>query len=180
MSDPREQLDRLISRYLDDEASAEDRRQLNRLARSDADVDALLDSEIELDREFGYAMRRTMGKSLARRRSMRRFAEPTRLAVLAVAAAIAAGAWIAPELKSTPPRGEKPVAARVMDFSQAPRDVADAFVDLPPRYIRPDVRLDVRPDHREWLVLPARDGAEFLVIQVDRVRTRVVRLGRDF
>ncbi len=179
MADSQEQLERLISRYLDDEGSAADRRELNRMARRDADVAGLLDDEIELDREFNYAMRRAMGKSLARRRSIPLWSGPARVATLAVAAAIAAVAWIAPEARA-PRSHETQISAGAIDFASGSRNVVDALVELPPRHIRTDVRLDVQPDQREWLMLPASDGAEFLVIQVDRVNTRVVRLSRDF
>ena len=56
------ELERLISRFLDDECSADERRVLHRTLRDDPAAAALYEEYTALDREIGHAMRSALGR----------------------------------------------------------------------------------------------------------------------
>ncbi|RMF78828.1 MAG: hypothetical protein D6744_09695, partial [Planctomycetota bacterium] len=93
MSDADDHLERLISRFLDDEADSRQRREMKTLMRRDPQAAALFDELAAIDREASLAMRRALGRasSTPRRRSAR--ARIVRVAGLAAAACLAAMFW---------------------------------------------------------------------------------------
>lgn len=170
-------LDRLISRFLDGEISPEQRRALNRRTRNDPAAAAELESAAALDREVGAAMRRAMGRPAAVRRAAPHWSSGLfRAGVLAAAACVGAFAWFGPA--GHPASGpQQPAMAGSWFVTPSEQQVDVVEPDATP-YARPNVRL--RDTNREVIVLPSRHAGQLLLIEVDRVRTRPVRIHKDY
>lgn len=175
MSKESPDLERLISRYLDDEASAQDRRALQTMERSDPAVRALVDEYADLDRELGRAMRRAMGRTilLPRRKLWPRLGE---LAAVAAAACIAVTVWISAPRATTPTGREHTAQAGSSWFAPAP---AEQDVLSQPDRTGDRPRLRVRDTDRDWIIIPGKQPGEFMVIEVNRVRTRAIAIQGD-
>ena len=70
MSDPTHGLERLISRYLDDECTRLERRELNAKLRRDPQAAALFEEHAALDREVKHALRAALRHTPERRRPL--------------------------------------------------------------------------------------------------------------
>ncbi len=173
MTDPREQLERLISRCLDGEASAEERRDLQRALRRNPSADALFEEYAALDREAGHAIRAAVAAPgigpVLRRPSI------WREAGLALAACVAMLVWLQPL--------ERPSAGGAADASRAswfapPPTTTDSWTDDARSVER--LGVPMADTDREWIVVPGERPGEYLVIEVNRTRTRLLQLRRDF
>jgi len=171
------ELERLISRYLDDEATRAERRELRRLERSDPTAAALVDEYATLDREIGRALRTALGRSYplpARHAPWWRIGE---LVAVAAAACLMAMVWMNTSRVTSPPGGNGRVQAASSWFAP-PAAQADRFEPLPDSYERPRQRL--RDTDLDWILIPGDRPGEFMVIEVNRARTRAIAIQDDF
>lgn len=166
-----EQLERLISRFLDGEAGADERRALNSRVDADPSVRALLDEYAAIDREAGYAMRRALGRRMGVRH-VPRWVEALRPVLVAAAACLAVLVWISPQ---RPPARE---AAPARGSLFAPPDWGDRISPASPLAEIPHAGR--RDRQQDWIVIPSDRPGEYLLIQVERTRTRAVPIHRDY
>lgn len=172
MNDAQSQLERLISRFLDDEATRAERRELKAALRNDPCAEALFEETAALDREAGYALRRATGRTIVMSRRTPMWLRV--LVPLAAAACLGLLAWLGPKSGTHTGNGEM----RQAGWFAPPRFGRDTLDARPQVYERPHVRL--RDTKRNWIVIPGERPGEFMVIEVDRVQTRVLRIQRDF
>ncbi|MGE0479871.1 MAG: hypothetical protein AB7Q17_05300 [Phycisphaerae bacterium] len=175
MSEASEQLERLISRFLDDEASADERRALRGATRRDAAAAALLDETQTLDREIGRALRHALGRGLAIRPLVHRWSTAARLGLVAAAACLSLLIWRPPAPPTATDR-EQPRGASSWGVSGA--KWGDVFSTAPSAQARPQDR--ARDGHRDWIVIPGTRPGEYWVIERNDVQTRVRLRQRDF
>lgn len=183
MTEPRNDFERLVSRYLDEECSPEERRQLESLLHRDRDAEAFFEETAALDREIGRLMRQSLGRSVVVRRPAARWRRAMRYSALAVAAC--AGLLLSPQGWWSifgPPAADEPgesgrQPARASWFAPPP-----AGGDIYGPDARPFERAQVRVDKsdREWIVVPSERPGEFLVVEVKRVKTRTIPVQEDF
>jgi hypothetical protein len=164
MNDEVSDLERLISRYLDDEATRAERRRL-RAQCADPQVEALLDEHETIDREAGRAMRAAMGRTVFLPTVRNKWTPVWQVAGLAAAACIAALMWMYPHRPDV--RNHRPDQRQTADVLQS-----KWFIDG----VQPQ-QMPVR--QRNWIIVPGSRPGEYMVIEVDRVRPRV-RPARDF
>lgn len=178
MTRPDDNLERLVSRYLDDECTESERHELDRILSENPRAEALFEESAALDREFNYAMRGALGKPLLRRRRIALRRRLARAIPMAVAAAI--GFFLLSRPAATPGQGtdggQRPAVAASW-FGPAP-EVGDSAAEDTSQYNRPQVRLDQAD--RNWVVVPGAQPGEYLVIEVTQVRTRTIRIQGDF
>ena len=179
MNDLPDNIERLISRYLDDEADAGERRQLTTLVRRDPQAAALFDEQAALDREISIALRKALRRPLARPRRLRVWPRVFRTVGVAAAACLAAVFWTQPQGAPPAPDGTAHGSFGVGRswFAPPPASV-DTLVDTPDVFERPGVHL--RAADRNWIVVPGDAPGEFLIVEVKRVRTRTVHVQQDF
>lgn len=183
MTEPRNDLERLVSRYLDEECSREERKQLEALLQRDRDAEAFFEETAALDREIGRLMRQSLGRSVVVRRPAARWRRTMRFAGLAVAAC--AGLLLSPQgwwsifgsgAADDHAAGDHP-PARASWFVPPPAG-GDIYGADPRPFERAQVRVD-RAD-REWIVVPSDRPGEFLVVEVKRMKTRTIPVQEDF
>lgn len=174
-----DQLERLIWRYLDDEATPRQRRALRRALRDDPRAEMLFDDCAALDREARVAMRRALGRPLAPVRPRAAWLRAARLSGLAAAACLVSLLWL-PDLDRR--SGEASSHARAFpsggSWFAPPVAITDSFRDDVSAYERP--RIGLADSQREWIVLPGKSPHEFIVIEVNRVRTKYVQVHEDY
>ncbi len=178
MNERQDQLERLISRFLDDEARADERRALRETLRQDAHAHALFEEHSALDREIGTAMRRAMRRGV--RGSARRawWLSVARNLALATAACIGAAVWMRPAAPQTPAERQRAGRTEAASWFAPPVEAGDQLRDSTARYERPAVGV-VAPSEN-WIVVPGERPGEFLVVEVQRVRTRTLPIQQDF
>ncbi|MBI5863752.1 MAG: hypothetical protein HZB38_04445 [Planctomycetes bacterium] len=175
MNEPTNNLERLVSRYLDDECSVEERRQLRQLLRKDAEAEAFFEETAALDREIGRAMRHALGRPVVLRRQSPRWIQIGRAIALGAAACLA-WVFLNPGGSATSQRPEQGRPMRASWFAPPPAP-ADTMSDTR-GYDRPQVRLD--NTESRWIVVPGERPGEFLVVEVKRVKTRTIPVQGDF
>ncbi|MBU0640109.1 MAG: hypothetical protein KKB50_14685 [Planctomycetes bacterium] len=176
MSEQSEHLEHLISRFLDGECTSAERRELNAAMRSDPTAQAAFEEYAALDREVAHAMRRALGYTLRVPAGRGIWAQIGRAVALAAAACLAVMVWLgSPNSVSR----EDPRQARqgASWFAPATRTNAVPRAEKP-AYDRPAVRM--RHTQRDWIVIPGERPGEYLLIEVDRVHTRMKGIQRDF
>lgn len=173
MTIEREDIERLISRVLDGEASSEEAAQLAALRKADANVRALYDETARLDALVGASLREALDPSASQVIRFPRHRERiARYVVGTIAAAIAALAWLQPFRAPTP--SGTPVVQAGMNTSQV---LGDVIEPLPSSYETPELR--IRGTEREWILIPADQPGLYWVIEADRQRTQIVPLKSD-
>ncbi len=173
------ELERLISRYLDDEATPQERRELNVRMRSDPAVEALVDDYASLDRELGNALRGALGRTRVLPVGRSLWARAGSLVGLAAAACLALMVWMRPVQPAGRPADRQPVHAGVPTSWFAPAVPQDQTVQRVNRsFERPQRRQ--RQTEREWILVPGERPGEYLIIEVKRVRTRAVAIQVGF
>lgn len=174
MQDRQFQIERLISRILDDEATGAERREFDAAARRDPQVGALFDAARALDREMGIALRSAMGRTVPLRKAQR-WRVTMRFIGVAAAACLALFAWHEP---AAPMReGQQPQHAG--SWFSAPSAAAEDRFDPRSRLFDTPIEQRRKIDS-EWIVIPGDSPGEFLVISVDRVKTRASSKQRGF
>ncbi len=173
MSEPTE-LERLITRALDRQASPADHRALHQQARRDPSVARLLVEYTHMDRALRSAMR-----SAVPRRSAPRVIPLwhwlTQMVTVAAAAGLALLLWVRPPGAANLPGRD----ARASMFADLPVPAQDQFdPDTARRYERPGVRLDDADGN--WIVIPGQRPNEYLIVEVKRIKSRTVYIQKDF
>ncbi len=179
MNMPLQELERLISRSLDREATVDEQRRL-RAALAEPAARALYDEYAAIDAEAGRALRAVLGGGplrLVRPRAClgwRRWAGS-----LAIAAGLTGMFWLTPMDGPADGRGGASKAQTSgLPWFVPPRPPADRVEPPKPVADRPTIQLS--NTQREWLVVPGKRPGEFLVIEVDRTNTEQIPLHRDF
>jgi hypothetical protein len=163
-------LEHLISRFLDDEATLADRRLLRAQMRRDPAADALVEEYVTLDREVGRTLRQALGRSWASPVRRGPWAWIGRFVGTAAAACLVVAFWTSSHHQPTRPgRGQPDQAASASWFAPiGPGGPVSASQDGSPR---PSVR-PATPAQREWILIPGERPGEYMVIEVRRPRTR--------
>ncbi len=186
---PSERLDHLFSRYLDGECSAAEAQLLEALIDEHPEVREAFEDFRSLDAAVGDALRSVMGRpAVDRTAAGNQKLHPAdvrhllrhrvgRLVALAAAACLPLAAWLYPPHRQPGPGGHTPVQAGTSWFSAA-TPAADTIEKVPRSYERPEV--GVRDVEREYLVIPGDEPGTYMVIEVNRVRTKAVRVHQDF
>lgn len=179
---PEDRLEHLISRELDGEITPEERAALAQWFQREPATRATYESYRDLDRELGAALRGAMRAHQPaifslRRRS--RFGHDywSRAALVAVAAAIAAFAWLTPNRANHGGKlhpNPNMQTARLLPTAQ----VVDQVMPVTPEYERPELR--VRGTQRDYILIPGREPGTVIILEVDRVRTRAIGMQKDF
>lgn len=171
MSEPAHDLERLISRHLDDECTSRERRELNARLRRDSQAAALFEEHRALDREIKHALRSALSRSPLHHPAQPMWERTARVFVVAAAACLAAMFWFAPDRDTSSPRDRTPAQAR--SWFTPPSTWGDVFTDEP-------THTPLRGSDANWIVVPTDTPREFLVIEVNRARARVVVNHQDF
>ncbi|TWT43999.1 hypothetical protein RAS1_04030 [Phycisphaerae bacterium RAS1] len=172
-----EQLEILISRVLDGECSADERSRLERTLRADAVAQALYDDYRRIDEQAGAVLRAALGRAPRSQALRWRTLRLGQFAGMAAAACLAMLIWLSPPQRSAtslsttvpPPEDSSWFAGR----GPAADELAPAGV-----YDRPAVR--VKNTQRDYIMIPGARPGEYLLISVDRVRTRMAAIHQDF
>jgi len=173
-----EELELLVSRYLDDECTDAERARLDRLLRTDPAVEAFFEESLAFDRETNYALRGALGKPLLRRRRMPLRGRTLRAIPVAVAAGIGLFLLARPPAQHIgDPRDPHAPRAAASWFAPA-GELGDSLAGDPSQFNRPQVRLDQAD--RNWVVIPGAKPGEFFVVEVTQVRSRTIRIQDDF
>ena len=178
---PEPELERLISRLLDEEATASERRELRSRERSDPNIAALVDEYVTLDREVGRALRKAMGRSVVLPMRGSAWGRLGQVAAFAAAACLAVAVWLNPPGATTPRSNKEPTRAMTSWFAPTadrPAELPDAAEEVQLSHELPQVRL--RDTDSDWIIIPGRRPGEFMVIEVNRVRTRAITIQGDF
>lgn len=186
MNDSTREIERLISRFLDDEASGAERRELRAALRRDPAAEALFEETSALDRELGRAMRRALRRPVVLHPVRRSWSSLGRAGAVAAAACLAVVVWWqAPQrtISGGPNSGQTQLAgsswfAAPAAPQPAPGDAGDSLAVLPAGAGVPHER--VRSAQRDWILIPSDRPGEVLVIEVQRTQTRLKAAGRDF
>jgi anti-sigma factor RsiW len=177
MSEPQhDDLERLISRCLDEECTPQEHRTLNARLRRDPSAAALFEEHSALDREVGHALRRALRHTSVRPRALPLWERAARICVVAAAACLAMLFWLRPGGETSVQQAG--VVPGAPSWFASPPTVRDALIESPERFDRPQIRVG-QPDIN-WIVVPSDKPGEFLVIEVNRVLTRTVHIHQDF
>ena len=178
MSDPTHDLERLISRYLDDECTPQQRRELNARLQRDARAAALFEEHAALDREIKHVLRSALRRAPDRSAALPLWERTARVFVVAAAACLAIMFWFASPREPASPGTEASAQTSVQSWFASPPSAGDTLVERPERFNRP-VNWVGRP-RTEWIVVPSGKPGEYLVIEVDRIPMRSTRDRQDF
>ncbi len=183
MTIDQDNLERLFSRELDGEATAEDRVLLEDLLRSDPRVQQRFDEYCAMDRAIGAALRTAAGQPRPVLRLQPTWRRAGRGLIVAAAACLAAIVWYRPAT-SVPPTANEPRQAGptgsparwVVPTAAMPR--TDVGQPVPRVYEHPELKL--RGTQREWILVPGDEPGTFFVIEVDRIRTHSIPVHKDY
>jgi hypothetical protein len=184
MSPSLEQVERLITRYLDGECSPDERELMDRLMSEDAEVRTLFEEYEVIDREIRLAVRQALSRGGRRAPLRSRWRRAGKALAVAAAACLALLAWLRQGQQPAPAAGNGAHQAGAVHANRAggsplPADLAgDMIRTLPPAYERPELR--VRGTQRDWIVIPGERSGTYLIIEVDRSRTHHIGVHRDF
>lgn len=179
MNRPAQDLEHLISRYLDDECSPDERRALDERLEREPIARALFDEHSSIDREVKHALRSTLGRTETFKRPLPMWERVARGVIIAAAAALALMFWFTPDKPDNAvPTSQNHAAAHGTSWFADWPGAGDTLVEQPTSFDRPQLR--VGQPAKEMIVLPGNAPGEFLVIEVDRVLTRTVHIQRDF
>lgn len=173
-------LERLISRVLDDEAGPQERKTLRRLERQDPEFAALAEEYAWLDREAGAAMRAALGRA-ALPAPGRKDPPAWRYAPLAAAACLALMlGWFGPQRQASPTGGVQTAQAGQSWFlpTTPARSVSETDESSLTRLDRPYQR-HVAVD-RDWIIVPGDEPGEFLVLELNKIHKVAVAIQQDF
>lgn len=176
MIERHENLERLVSRYLDGECSVAERRQLQALIRKDADAEAFFEETAALDREIGQAMRAAVVRPPLSPRGHSRWFRIVRVAALSAAAC---AAWLVFRPNGSLPRTHQSGDARPKMASWfSPPPVAGDSLSENSAVERPEVLLNQA--NRQWIVVPGERPGEFMIVEVKCVKSRAIPMQGDF
>lgn len=175
-------LERLISRVLDHEASAAEHEHLQALCNHDTEARQLYDELCGMDAEVATAMRRALGRPVRLRLRPRR-QRVWQYGIIAAAACIATLAWLQPRPQPTTNLGNQSQHQSGMLPQQnswfvVPQAPADVLEPVPEVFVRPGTV--VRGTQRHWVVIPGEKARTYMIVEMDNVRTQVNVIQRDF
>ncbi len=168
-------IERLISRFLDDEASHAERAELRRKTAQDPAAEALFEDHAALDREIHAALRRSLGRPLQTRRPQPFWQRAGQALALGIAACLAAMIWVRPAdqaQKSAHPAREQVNAASWFGGNPAP-----TVAPTPGDEWSAEAGPRPRPREHRWIVVPSGRSGDVLIIEMEQPRTHD---GRDF
>lgn len=175
-------VERLVSRFLDEEVSDEERRQLEEFMRRNRDAQPAVDEYFELERETRSALRSAFGTSLSARRRAIRWNRAARIGVAAVAASIVLISW---QRSLTPSPADAPGSTAAAKAAQPeaswfapPPQAMDSLAPAPIDGERTQIHID--KSDRNWLVVPGDRPGEFLVIEVKQTKRRTIAVTQDY
>lgn len=178
MSPRSDDLERLFSRSLDGECTSAEADFLRDLLANDRDARAAFREMQDLDVNLRIAMREALGRptggSLGRASRVR----AARAVALAAAAVLAAVVWLHPTDRTVPQAGNPTQASAAGSWFAPISPARDTVEPVPVSYERPALR--VRGTQRNWILVPGEQPGTYLVIEVERVRTHVIGVHRDF
>lgn len=175
-------LERLISRVLDHEASAAEHEHLQALCNHDAEARQLFDDLRGMDAEIARAMRHALGRPVRLR--LRPWRQRLwQYGVVAAAACIATLVWLQPRPQPTTNLGnharqQSGMLPQPSSWFVAPPAPADVLEPVPEVFVRPGTV--VRGTQRHWVVIPGEEARTYMIVEMDNVRTRVNVIQRDF
>lgn len=173
-----DRLEHLFSRYIDGECTADEQQLLRSLIRRVPEVRSRFEDYQQLDQRVGDAVRDVLGRPNRAATLRAYWTRVGRSIAVAVAAGLAALAWLQPPPPAAPSAGDAPRQAGVGSWFAPAVPPGDMIEPLPTAYERPELR--VRGTQRDWIVLPADEPNTYLVIEVNHVRTHVIGVQRDF
>ncbi len=180
MTTTNERLEHLFTRVLDNEATPAEQKLLASLMSEHPEVRTAFEDYRRLDEAVGDALRATRSQPIQIIPLRNRWwTRAGRVAAVAVAACLAAFAWLHPRPPGPGP-GSNPLqqaSAAPSWFATSPLPV-DTAVPVPQTYERPELR--VRGVQRQWIIVPSDEPGVYRIIQVDRVRTHAIPVQRDF
>ncbi|MFN0135035.1 MAG: hypothetical protein ACKVS9_02845 [Phycisphaerae bacterium] len=173
-----ENVERLVSRFLDDEVSDEERRQLEEFLKRNRGAEPAVDEYFEIERETRTALRKTFGASVASRRRAIRWNWASRIVTGSIAACIVMLSVSRPQ-----------PAASVEPGVAAPQS-ASWFSPLPPMtmgdmLVEPDdagdrAHIHIDKSDRNWIIVPGDAPGEFLVVEVKQTKRRTIAVHQDY
>jgi len=152
VSDPSNNLERLVTRYLDQECSPEERKQLHAMLRKDSAAAEFLEETADVDRELNFVLRRAMGRPPVRRLPAPFWSRMGRLVGFGMAAALVGLVWMSSWSRSSEERGASRDGARTNAaswFAPAPA-LTDTLVEDAARFGVPQVRLERPSETGSW------------------------------
>lgn len=175
-------LERLISRVLDHEASAAEHEHLQALCNHDAEARQLYDELCSVDAEVATAMRRALGQPVRLRLRPRR-QRTWQYGIVAAAACIATLAWLQPRPQPTTQLGNHPqhqsgLLPSAASWFATPQRPGDVLEPVPEVFVRPGTV--TRGTQRHWVVIPGEKPRTYMIVEMDNVRTQVNAIERDF
>lgn len=166
--EPIDRLERLISRFLDEEATGAERRELQATLRRDPLAEQLFEETAAFDRELRRVMRASVGRSYSLRGRRGWGGLVGRLAIGAIAAGLALTIW-----PTFPGGGQRhsggPTQAGAVNSDSWFATPGDTVGQAPVRFERPDLETKVE---KSYLLVPGKNPNEVLVIEVQRVKAR--------
>lgn len=178
MNDTTNNLERVFSRYLDGECTPAERDQLESLLSQDAEVRELFEDYRDLDQQVGEALRAALGRAPRRPPARLYWVRLGKGLAVAAAASLAAITWLHSTQSTTRTPGPGSRTAQAASWFAPLTPATDVVQPVPSAYTRPELR--VRGTQRDWIVIPGDRPGEYLVIEVDRVRTHVIGVHQDF
>lgn len=178
MKRPIDDIERLISRNLDGECSADERRRLNAGLRDDPEARALYEEYSVIDREAGGALRAALGGSAPTTMRMPLWQRASRFVAVAAAACLAVLIWVSPPGGDSSSTRKPDIHAGATSWFSPLPTAGDTLIDTPSYLARQ--RTDSQASQRRFVVVPSDTPGEFLVIEVDQNPARAVPIQEDF
>ncbi len=179
MSTPADKLEHLFSRVIDAEATPDERELLRSVLDADADTRELFEQYRELDAHIGRALRQSVHTTPALRPRLGVWHRIGRPLAVAAAACLATFFWLQPRVANQPPTdGSGPAQAAATNLFAPWQQSVDVVEPVPSAFERPEVEL--RGTEKDWIVVPADQPGQFMIIEVRRVRTHTVAVQQDF
>ena len=187
METAQEQLERLISRYLDNEATPAERGVLRRTLDQDQAARALYEELSGLDIEVQRALHRVLDRPALHASRAGWFWRTAQTVGLAAAACLMMMLWTWPADPGRFGRSDSsraPTQGGVFPHSSAPTtqwrpEMLDQPVEVAPELLERPYR-GRRHTTRNWILIPGEDPGQVYVVEVNQIQTRAVVIHGDF
>lgn len=172
-----ENVERLVSRFLDDEVSDEERRQLEDFLKRNRSAEPAVDEYFEIERETRSALRRTFGATSAARRRAIRWSWASRIVTGSIAACIVILSVSRPQ-QPIATDDSTGAADHVPSWFAPPPSFGDMLVESVDMANGPQIQID--KSDRNWIVVPGDAQGEFLVVEVKQTKRRSIAVHQDY